>query len=668
MIFSEKNKRYKVNRQHKEDIELHEIFLDHLAKKKEEETELSERKLEVPLSDRIAHIVFGCFLFFLILLLSRVLFFQIIEGREFRQLSEQNKTRIQLVTAERGVIYDKNLNQLAWNSPTFDLVCDKRDLLFSPFKGIQEIEEIAQILGESPDKLKKETEESENPKVLLASNLSHQDLVLLETKIRDFTGCQIEESFGRTYVKEPQLFHVLGFTGKINKSEIRENKNYSITDYIGKSGIEKKYEALLRGEPGEIKYERDALGVIRQEKILRSPVPGKNLVLYLDSILQEKLLESLLKSMDNVGAEKAAAVALDPKTGGVLALVSIPAVDNNLLNQPLAQKQWEEIESDSLEPFLNRVISGAYLTGSTIKPLIAVAALEENIISPKKQLYCPLELCLFNRYSGEKECYKDWQFHGWTDIRRAIAESVNPFFYMIGGGYIRPNFADSRLPQIFEGLGDEKIKKWLTLFNWGVKTGIDLPGEIKGRVPDSEWKENYFINPTNQVWTIGDTYNLSIGQGYLGVTPLQVATAFSAVANGGTIYQPQLVQKIVDTSIISTYTTTTESTIGVEEIAPKVIRENFISQENIQVVKEGMRQAVTDGSARLLLTLPVKAAAKTGTAETPRKDHYHHWVTVFAPYDDPQIVLTVMIEEIKGLQSATLPVAKEVLDWYFKRK
>ena len=344
-------------------------------------------------------------------------------------------------------------------------------------------------------------------------------------------------------------------------------------------------------------------------------------------------------------------MALDPKTGGILGLVSLPSFNSNLLSRGISLEELKSLQEDPLKPFLNRVISGGYVTGSTIKPLTALAALEEKIIDPDLKLYAPLELCLFNRYTGQSECFYDWQFHGWTDMRRAIAESVNPYFYIIGGGYVRPGSADSRLPSNFKGLGEANIRKWLSSFSWGKKTGIDLPGEIEGRIPDPEWKNSYFKNAADKTWTIGDTYHLSIGQGSLAITPLQVALSFSVIANGGTIYQPQVVQKIQ----------------GGQDFEPKVIANNFLNPENLEVVREGMRQAVTEGSSRSLLSLPVKAAAKTGTAQITNKDYLHHWVTVFAPYEDPEIVLTVMIEDVKGLQSATLPVAREILNWYFKK-
>jgi len=233
---------------------------------------------------------------------------------------------------------------------------------------------------------------------------------------------------------------------------------------------------------------------------------------------------------------------------------------------------------------------------------------------------------------------------------------------MIGGGYTRPEFADLRLPGRFEGLGIEKIKEYLQVFGLGEKTGIDLPGELEGRVPDPEWKENYFANQprAQQIWYIGDTYNLSIGQGYLLVTPIQVASAFSAIANGGILYRPKIVDKIIGS----------EKELVIEEKKSEIIRQDFINQVNLEIIRQGMRQAVASpaGSAFMLNSLPVEAAAKTGTAQIGSEDIYQNWVTVFAPYDNPEIVLTVLIEKVKGTRIAAQKVAQEVLEWYFEEK
>ena len=413
--------------------------------------------------------------------------------------------------------------------------------------------------------------------------------------------------------------------------------------------MESYYEDVLRRDPGELRIERNAQGNILSKEVVKFPESGKSLVLWLDSDLQKILKSSLEKTLQLIGGKKGAAVALDPKTGGVLALVSLPGFDNNLFQKGGDSDSLLKLLSDSSQPIFNRAVSGKYLTGSTIKPLLASAILEENIISAAKSLNCQGSITIPNQYNPDLDYVKrDWTVHGWTDMRKAIAESCDVYFYTLGGG-----FGDQ------EGLGPSRIKQYLELFGWNSKTGIDLPGEVMGFIPDKDWKKKTL----GEGWWDGDTYNLSIGQGFLQITPLEVAASFVAIANGGTLFQPQIVQKIVDSSNPSK---------TIEEFESKIIRANFIDSENIQVAREGMRQAVTgigapQASSIILNSLPVSSAAKTGTAELGN-DRYNNWVAVFAPYDDPQIVLVVLTEDIKGAQVAALPVAKETLEWYFGEK
>jgi len=636
-----KNKKIKFD--FKNDIEPHEVLLDSLAKKREAELGLSEKKLEVPLLKKILQGLL-IFSFILILILfGKTIQLQVVEGKNLSVLSEKNKFIIHQIQAERGVIYDKNLNQLVFNWPSFDLVCQNTDWENKNEEEKDKIlKEISEITKKNFEELKQKIEEGED---LIVENLDHQTLIILETKIGELPGFRIEQNPIRYYPDGRTISHLIGYTGKIKSEELKAAPEfYTISDYIGRDGLEKSYEEILRKNPGKLKIERDAQGHIISKETIQLPESGKSLVLWLDSELQKKIQEELEKEIKIVGAKGGVAVALDPKTGGVLALVSYPSIDNNLFSKRISQEEWKEIEEDPLKPLFNRAIAGTYLTGSTIKPLIASAALEEKIISPEKKINAQGKILVQDQWNPEKIWeYKDWAVHGWTDIRKAIAQSVNVYFYTIGGGY-----GDQK------GLGPTKIKEYLEKFGWNQKTGIDLPGEAEGFIPDKEWKKKTF--PNDPGWWDGDTYNLSIGQGFLQITPLEVAASFVSIANGGKLLQPQVVKEIIDSK-----------KNPIEEIKPKVIRENFIKPENLQIVREGMRQAVTSGSAiGWLDQLPVKAAAKTGTAELGR-DFYHNWVTVFAPYEDPQIVLTIVIENVKGVQTAALPVAKAVLEWYFAR-
>lgn len=647
-----KNKKVKIR--FKEDIEPQEIFLDSLAQKREEELGLSEKKFETPLSKNILR---GFFLFVLILisfLYFRTFQLQIIENKNYSQLAEKNKFKIYQIRAERGVIYDRWGKQLVWNKPSFDLILDKSLLPQDPSEKEKILKEVSVLLKKNFEEFKNEIEnkikENDSSEVLISENLDYLTLISLETRIGELTGFQIRNNTIRDYRAGPNFSHIIGYTGKISAQELESDPDfYSIFDWVGRAGLEKSYENILRKNPGKLKVEKDAFGNIISQELISLPESGKSLVLWLDSELQNKVKEELEKVLRTVGGEKAVAIAMDPKTGGILAMVSLPDFDNNLFQKSSDQKALNKLLNDPKEPLLNRAIAGRYLTGSTIKPLIASAALEEKIISFQKKINCEGKIIIPNPWHPESPTIKkDWTIHGLTDLRKAIAESCNVYFYTIGGGYGNQ-----------EGLGVERIKKYLTLFGWADKTGIDLPGEIAGFIPDKEWKKEKL----KEFWVDGDTYNLSIGQGFIKITPLEVVTAFSAIANGGKLLKPQVVQKIIKGPI--------SSPEEVEEIKPKVIRENFINPENLQIVREGMRWAVTgqnspQASAVLLNSLPVEAAAKTGTAELGG-DRYNNWITVFAPYDDPQIVLTVMIENVKGLQAAALPVAKNILEWYFTR-
>jgi len=641
-------KKRKVRLKFKEDIEPQETFLDSLAQKKEEELEISQRKFETPLSKNILQ-GFLIFIFVLIsFLFVRTLQFQVIEGKDLSLLAEGNKFKIYQVRAERGVIYDTEGNQLVWNKPSFDLVLDKKSLPEQIDEKEKVLKEVSVLINKDFSDVKKEIEENDYSEILVSENLDYMTLISLEARIGELTGFQIRNNTVRDYKDGENFAHIIGFTGKINAEELKANPDfYSIFDWVGRSGVEKSYEEVLRKNPGKLRAEKDALGNLISQEIISLPESGKSLVLWLDSELQTKIKEELEKQAKIVGTEKAVALAMDPKTGGILAMVSLPSFDNNLFQKGADQKALNSLLNDPKKSLLNRVIAGLYPIGSTIKPLEASAALQEKIISPDKKINDDQGFIVIpNPWDPSSPTIKrDWTIHGWTDMRKAIAESCNVYFYTVGGGY-----------EDQDGLGPTRIKKYLQLFGWGQKSGIDLAGEVSGFVPDKEWKKETLEEP----WVDGDTYNLAIGQGFIKITPLEVVTAFSAIANNGKLLQPQVVQKIIDS----------EKNV-VQELKPQIIRENFIDPANLQIVREGMRQAVTgvnspQASSIVLNSLPVSAAAKTGTAELGG-DRYHNWVTVFAPYDDPQIVLTIMLENVKGVQAAALPVARAVLEWYFSK-
>jgi len=622
------------------ELQPEEVFLDRLAEKKEEGFGVSERRIEVPVPEYVLRLLLSVFLILMVFFWGKTFQLQILEGKAFLDKADSNSIRINLIRPERGVIYDKNLKQLVWNEPSFDLVVDRRDLPGNPDAVFSEV---AKIINVPEEDIKKKIDESNSPKILVAENLFHETLVLLETKISGFPGFSIEQNTVRKYFEGDIFSHVLGYLGKVNANDIKNNPDYSPSDYIGKQGLENYYESVLKGVPGVNEAVKNAMGDEISSQKKSDPVPGKNLVLWLDADLQEKLQEELAKTLINTGAKKAAAIAIDPKTGGILAMVSLPTFDNNIFSQRISSEDYNKLQNDPLNPFLNRAISGQYPTGSTIKPFVASAALQEKIIDPAKQIYDQGYIEIPDKYDPNKMWkFMDWKPHGWVDMRKAIAVSANVYFYIIGGG-----FEDQ------QGLGPTLIKKYLNSFGFGSSPAIDLPGAKAGLIPDPQWKKDV----RGETWLDSDTYHMSIGQGDVLGTPLQLAEATAAIANGGTLFKPEVLNKIInnDKQVI-------------QEIRPEIVNQNFIDPANLQIVREGMRDGVVYGSSAILNSLPVEAAAKTGTAQISQENYYHNWVTVFAPYNDPQIVITVIVESVQGTQVAALPVAKGVLNWYFSPK
>lgn len=621
MIFSKKGLRIK---REKTDLLADEILLDGFSQKKDFLIEP-----EIPIGHKPTILLFVFFVFMLFFIGGKTFVIQILKNEELFALSQKNQFISQSIKSERGIIYDTNFKPLVLNSSTSSLFCNKHDFFQSDNDPRKIIKNLASLMRFDPDTAWQKIQETKENEIRILSNIDYFSSIIFESLTEEFPGFYIRKETTRNYQNGPYFSHILGY-------------------YRGggsNAGLESVYNDVLGAASGKIVIERNAKGKIISEKIEALPKPGKSLLLWLDSEFQEKFHDLIRDKLKEIGASRAVGIAMDPNTGGILSLVSIPNYDNNLFSSGIAPGDWAAIQSDKNQPLLNRAISGRYPTGSTIKPLISAAGLEEKIITKTSQVDCTGRIIVDNPYFPEKPyIFNDWKTHGITDVYKAIAESCNVFFFTIGGGY-----------KNFKGLGVEKIKEYLEKFGWGQKTGIDLSGEVGGFIPDKEWKKNRFSSPNN-IWYPGDTYNLSIGQGYLGITPIEVTASISAIANGGKLLKPKIVKAVVD-----------ENKEIIREFEPEIIRENFINEENLEIVRKGMRDGVIYGSSAMLNNLPIEVASKTGTAETGKKDVYHNWVTVFAPYKNPKIVLTILIEEVKGIKVVTLPIARDILDWYFTR-
>lgn len=601
---------------------------------------------EVSPDSKIERPIGGGFFIFLFFSLGIVMIFifsfyfynQIFKNKFYADLANKNRYIEIPIVGPRGIIFSSDNKILADNQLFYSLWIVLKD----KNKDFNKIENLAQkissILQIDKKNIMELIRENINKEVfLVAENISKDQKELLEKEgIKEF---YILDNYRRTYNRGEIFSNFIGYVGRISEEDIKDNnENYSFLDYTGKQGLEKYYQDYLAGKNGKFLIERFS-NDNNSIKIL-NPAPGKNIYLNIDSVLQENLYNELSKAIKENGLNAGLAIAQNPNDGRVLAMVSFPSFDNNLFLSNSNPGKIDSILNDKNSPLLNRVISGLFPPGSTIKPLIAIAALEEGVINPEKKIYAPSFITISNPYNPDKiYTFKDWKFHGWIDMKKAIAHSSDVYFYTVGGGYYDVN-----------GLGIDKINKYLKIFKIDTKLGIDLPGEKQGFSPTKTWKKEV----RGEEWFKGDTFNISIGQGDLLVTPIWLNTYIGAIANSGKIFRPFLVNKIV------------LSNDQVIEIQPQIISELNLNQANLRIIKEGMKEAAIEGTANIFRDLPFPVGAKSGTAEIIKGLLSHSWITVFAPYDNPQITLTIMTESRGGGFNLPAKIAFRILNDYFK--
>lgn len=590
---------------------------------------------------------------FFLALGGRIFYLQIVQGGQYRALSESNRLRSQVLLAPRGKILDRSGQELAQNSASYNLIATPFDL---PKIGLEkEVEKLAEDLQlDRNDILKKLAAANKNSiqPILIKQNISQQQSILFETENFRFIGFSVEEIPVRAYVDAPVFSHVLGYTGLLSPGDL-EGKNrdlYASEDYIGKLGIEEQYEDLLHGKNGENLVEVDSSGKLIDVLGENAPVAGNALVLNIDKDLQELLYNGLRLGLTS---ERGAAVAMNPKNGQVLALVSSPGFNNNLFAPGISQTDYQNLLKDKSQPLFNRSISGVYPPGSTTKPMTALAGLQEGVINQDTVIVDSGQITVPNQYGGASYVFRGWKPGGLGSmtVRSAIAMSSDIYFYEVAGG--SPNGS-------FPGLGPDRLAEYFRKFGLGKPLGIDIQGEKSGLVPDPEWKMKYFDNdPISGKWYLGDTYHLGIGQGDLLVTPLQVAQWTAIIANNGVGFKPQIANRAVN-----------QKGEVIWQAQPEILVSDFASKENINIVQEGMRQTVLAGTARALQALPISSAGKTGTSQFDgsNPDRTHAWFTVYAPYEDPQIVITVLVEAGGEGNAVAEPVAREALTWWAKHR
>ncbi|MBN2568479.1 MAG: penicillin-binding protein 2 [Deltaproteobacteria bacterium] len=584
-------------------------------------------------------------MFGLALLLGRLWYLQMIRGENLRLRSENNRIRFQEIKPLRGLILDTRGRILVDNQPSFDL-----SIIPEATKDITKVIGILAELSvprDAENYQKAALTRTSRPflPIKLERNIGRDKVAIVETNSLSLPGVIIDIVPVRKYIYGSALAHVLGYVGEISNPELEERSHnkYKAGDIIGKYGIEKYLDKYLCGKSGGEQVEVNVNG--RKLKVLGSvaSIPGDNVVLTIDADLQE-LCQNAFSGLEGI------VTVMDPRDGSILAMVSRPSFDPNLFNRGISGANWDKLSSDALSPLQNRAIAGQYPPGSIYKLIVAAAALEEGLITKEKTFFCDGTFRMGNRTF---RCWKKGG-HGVVDLHRAIVESCDVYFYNLG-----------------EMLGVNKLAEYSRKFGLGSKTGVMLPGERGGLVPTKEWKIKSFEEP----WQKGETISLSIGQGFLLVTPLQLLNAYSAIANGGNLYRPRIVKEIK-----------TAKGQLIKEYLPEKITDLHLSKEHIEVLRKALWGVVNEdrGTGRALMRPQRDVSGKTGTAQVirmpdddeedvyqgkvPYKFRDHALFVCFAPYDTPEIAVIVIVEHGGHGGSAAAPVARKIIDWYFQNK
>jgi len=573
--------------------------------------------------------LFWVILIVFMILLGRAWQLQIIEGEKYRQLADKNRLRLEKVIPPRGRIFDRKGRLIVGNKPSFDLFVVPADL-----KGKESFaREVSSLLGLPEEEILKRINGARSPfeMVRLKKDLTFEELSRISANLWDFPALRILVTPTRVYPQGPVAPHLIGTVGEITQEELRRfrDKGYEVGDYIGKSGLEFQYEDLLKGKKGGRQVEVDALG--RRIRILQEiePQPGWDLYLNIDLDLQ-------LKAQSLLEGKRGAIVAIDPRSGEILAMASSPSFDPRQFGRFVDPEKWRLLAEDPSHPLTNRAIQGVYAPGSVFKIIVALGALTMGQVEPHERFYCSGYFSLGNRIF---RCWKE-EGHGSVDLYKGIVQSCDVYFYQLG---LR--------------IGPKAMAEFARLFGLGDLTGVDLPGEKRGFLP----------YPQRGKWFGGDTVVMAIGQGRLAVTPLQLATFISAVANEGKLYRPFLVREAKAPSG------------RLIRFNPQLKGEIPLSQEVFQTLKTALEGVVEDpqGTGRAARLEGIKVAGKTGTAQVrgmpqrvkdpsllPYEHRDHAWFVAYADADYPSIAVTVLIEHGGTGGGAAAPLARELIKYW----
>ncbi len=582
-------------------------------------------------------------------LIARFVYLQVIQHQHYQTLAESNRISIVPIVPNRGLIYDRNGVLLVHNFSAYTLEIT-RSKVADLETTLAELSQIIEITAKDRKRFKKLQDESKNFESLpIKTRLTDDEVARFAANRYRFPGVEINARLFRHYPHGDTASHLIGYIGRINDRDLaqieasEEATNYRGTDHIGKSGLEQSYERELHGITGYAEVETDAGGRPMRTLRTRAPVAGNNLLLSVDLELQ-RIVESAF------GDRRGALVAIEPATGGVLALVSRPGFDPNLFVDGIDVQNWKELNESSDKPLNNRALQGTYPPGSTFKPFMALAALETGKRTPAQAIADPG----FYVFGGHRFRDDKPGGHGYVDMYKSIVVSCDTYYY-----------------QLATDMGIDAIARFMGSIGFGSETGIDIKGEKTGVLPSPEWKRKRFRKPEMQKWYAGETVSIGIGQGYNSYTPIQLASAVATLANDGVMYRPHVVRHVEDAA-----------TGNRRAIEPQPIKRLPWQQKNIDVIKRGMVGVNTEGTgARAFAGAGYVAAGKTGTAqvfslkgakysEHSTKEHLrdHALYVAFAPADDPRIAVAVLVENGGfGAQSAA-PIARQVFDYYLLGK
>lgn len=586
--------------------------------------------------DNYKHLIF----LGLIVVLAIGLFWFRVFQLQFGNTKEQDLVESRIISKNyikplRGNVYDRNGIILAYNEVVFSLVFKLELLPKEEELKNKVIQDIISFFNLN-ENIITEAINSNESEVVLLDNISQEQSITFEVSQDKYPGFELKRSSLRKYPDAQYFAHLIGYTGKLSETDIANNPRYLRDDIIGKKGIEKVYESKLKGEYGVVNPRNSDIPI-------KSVQNGESIQLTIDSELQKVLQDSIQEVLDSKELTKAAGIVMNPKNGEVLAMVSLPSFDNNLFTKGISQTDYDNLVGNKDNPLLNRCISGEYAPASTVKPLIATGLLQEGIINANTTINDPLgRLVVDNPYNPDQPfIYPDWKIHGISNTYKSISDSVNVFYYTFVGGTPKQ-----------KGLGIEKLAQYYRYYGFGSPTQIDLTGESKGNVADPAWKKEI----KNESWLLGDTYNASIGQGGMLSTPLQILNSVNAIATKGQLYKPYLYQGIRK-----------DDSLELEIKENTILQDIPISDENYDIVKEAMRQTITDGTGYPLKDLPFTTAGKTGTAQTGRVKN-NSWFVSYGPTENPQLSVIVLVEEGDESFQTTIPITKKVYEWYYQNR